>query len=298
MTWKKLGKALLFPPLPLALALTPISAVLVARSLLRLETTSILAILSYVLAAYTLTVWCARAPRLARWLRVFRQSNKLARRWREDERLRANILLFGALLWNAAYALLQLWLGLVHASFWFFSLAGYYLLLALMRFFLVRHTLSHAPGERLREELVKHRACGWVFLIMNLALSLMVFFMVYWNRTFVHDEITTITMAAYTFAAFALAIVSIVRYRRHPSPILAAARAINLAAASVSVLTLESTMLNTFGADTTDGLFRHLMLGLTGAAVVAFVIVLAILMIVKSNKKLKMIEDHSHGAFK
>ena len=62
----------------------------------------------------------------------------------------------------------------------------------------------------MREELLRYRLCGWIFLVMNLALSLMVFFMVYWNRTFHHHEITTIALAAYTFTAFTMAIINMI----------------------------------------------------------------------------------------
>ena len=70
-----------------------------------------------------------------------------------------------------------------------------------MRFFLVRYTRKYAPGEKMQTVLVKYRACGIVFLVMNLALALIIFFMIYWNRTFEHHMITAITMTAYTFTA-------------------------------------------------------------------------------------------------
>ena len=200
--------------------------------------------------------------------------------------MRVKISLYGSLIWNVAYAVFQLWLGFYHASFWFCSMAAYYSLLAIMRFFLVRHTSTYAPGERMRTELLKYRACGWIFLGMNLALALMVFFMVYWNRTFHHHEITTIAMAAYTFTAFTVAIVDTIRYRKYNSPVYSASKAISLAAACVSMLTLESTMLNTFGK-TESPLFRRIMLAATGGATSAFVIVMALYMLIQSTKKLK-----------
>ena len=122
-------------------------------------------------------------------------------------------------------------------------MAGYYIALAVMRFFLVRHTSKHKPGEKMKEELIKYRTCGWVFLLMNLTLSVMVFFMVYWNRTFHHHEITTITMAAYTFTAFTMAIINMVKYRKYNSPVYSASKAISLAAACVSMLTLAHALL-------------------------------------------------------
>lgn len=297
MDWKKLGKVLLFPHIAIMIILIPIATVFLVCSMVFLGTESVLAIISYVLAAYTLTVWCFKIPYLIKFFKTFKEENVYARRWQEDDRLRVNVSLFGSLLWNTAYALLQFWLGFSHHTFWFYSLAGYYLFLAIMRFFLVRHTATNKPGEKMREELLKYRACGWIFLAMNLVLSLMVFFMVYWNRTFIHDEITTITMAAYTFTSFTVAIVNIVKYRKYNSPIYSASKAISLAAASVSILTLESTMLTTFGGETMDAFTRKLMLGLSGGVIAAFIVVMAIYMIVQSTKKLKMLkaEDTKYG---
>ena len=143
----------------------------------------------------------------------------------------------------------------------------------------------------MREELIKYRACGWVFLAMNLVLTVMVFFMIYWNRTFDHDEITTITMAAYTFTTLTVAIISVIKYRKYDSPIYSASKAISLAAASVSIITLESTMLTTFGGETMDAFTQKLMLGLTGGAIAAFIIGMAIYMIYQSTKRLNLMNN-------
>ena len=215
MNWKKLGKALLFPHIAIMILLVPIATAFLVYSMVYLGTESAIAIISYVLAAYTLTVWCFKIPYLIHFFKTFRNENRYAIRWREDDRLRVNLSLYGSLIWNTAYAIFQLWLGFYHHTFWFYSLAGYYISLAVMRFFLVRHTSVHKPGEKMREELVRYRACGWVFLVMNLALALIIFFMVYWNRTFRHHEITTIAMAAYTFTTFTTGIINIVRYRKY-----------------------------------------------------------------------------------
>lgn len=287
MNWKRLGKALLFPHIAIMILLLPVATIFLVYSMVVLGTESVIAILSYVLSAYTLTVWCFKIPYLIRFFKTFKDENKYARRWQEDDRLRVNSSLFGSLLWNAAYGLFQLWLGYVHHTFWFYSLAGYYISLAIMRFFLALHTRKYQPGEKMRSELLKYRACGWVFLIMNLALALIIFFMVYWNRTFVHHEITTITMAAYTFYAFTFAIINVIKYRKFQSPVYSASKAISFAAACVSMLTLSSTMLTVFGNDTMTRDHRRLMLGLIGAAVSAIIVVMAIFMIVKGNAALK-----------
>ncbi|MBQ4037073.1 MAG: hypothetical protein IJC84_03000 [Clostridia bacterium] len=290
MDLKKLGKTLLFPPIAIMVILLPIATALLVYSMAFLGTASVPAVISYVLSAYTLTVWCFKIPDLVRFFKVFRDENKYARLWQADARLRINVSLYGTLIFNTAYALLQLGMGLWHHSFWFCSLAGYYLSLAVMRFFLVRHTRRHQPGEKMLDELKKYRACGIVFLLMNLALALMIFFMVYWNRTFHHHEITTIALAAYTFTALTTAIINTIKYRKYHSPVYSASKAISLASACVSVLTLESTMLTTFGDGTMSLTGRRVLLGLSGGAISAFIVAMALYMILQSNKRIKLLK--------
>ena len=286
MSWKKLGKALLFPHIAVMILLVPVSAAFLVYAMVFLETESVVAVISYVLAAYTLTVWCFKIPRIILFFKKIKRENILARRWQEDARLRMKVTLYSSLAWNAVYAVFQLWLGIYHRTFWFCSLGVYYALLAVMRFFLARHTRRFAPGEKMRAELRRYCACGWIFLAMNLALALMIFFMVYWNRTFHHHEITTIMMATYTFTSFAFAIVGMVKYRKYQSPVYSASKAIGFAAACVSMLTLESTMLTTWGEGESES-FRQIMLALTGGVISVVIIAMAITMIVKGSRELK-----------
>ena len=287
MDWKKIGKALLFPHIAIMITLIPIATVLLVGSMVFVGTESVIAYISYVLAAYTLTVWCFKIPTLINFFRTFKDENKYARRWQDDTRLRVNVSLYGSFAWNALYGIFQLWLGFYHHTFWFCSLGGYYICLAIMRFFLVRHTRKYAPGEKMQAELMKYRACGIVFLVMNLSLALIIFFMVYWNRTFEHHMITAITMAAYTFTALTTAIVNVIKYKKYNSPVYSASKAISLAAALVSMLTLESTMLTAFGDGTMTATTQKWLLGATGGAISALIVATAIYMIVVGTKKLK-----------
>ena len=291
MDWKKIGKALLFPHIAIMILLVPIATVLLVGSMVFVGTRSAIAYISYVLAAYTLTVWCFKIPILIKFFKTFKNENKYARRWQDDARLRVNVSLYGSFAWNALYGVFQLWLGFYHHTFWFYSLGAYYICLAVMRFFLVRHTRRYAPGEKMQTELVKYRACGIVFLLMNLALALIIFFMVYWNRTFQHHMITAIAMAAYTFTALTTAIVNVIKYRKYNSPVFSASKAISLAAALVSMLTLESTMLTTFGDGTMTATTQKWMLGATGGVISILIVAAAISMIVIGTNKLKQLES-------
>lgn len=295
MSWKQMGKALAFPPAGLLAALVIASAAGLSWSMLTLEGTHPLRIGSYALAFYTLCAVCARVPRMVRRAKTFRAENRHMRRWSEDPRLRMNVTLSLSALWNGAYGAMQLGLGIYHRSAWFYALAAYYASLAVMRFCLARHTLRHKPGENMRRELRYYRACGWIFLVMNLALSAMMFYMIRENRATEHHEITTIAMAAYTFFTLIWAIVNVPRYRKYNSPAMSAARAVSLAAALVSLLTLENTMLVTFGGAEMTGRTRQLFLALSGGGISVTIVVLALFMIVSAGKKQKALGEKQHG---
>lgn len=285
---KKIGRMVLFPHIAVMIILLPIATVFLIYSMVFLGTDTIPAYVSYVLAAYTLTIWCFKIPKFIATIKNIKNENKYVKLWSDDVQLRMNVSLYGNCILNVAYAIFQLCLGLYHASFWYYSMAGYYICLAVMRFYLSRHTSKHKAGERMREELIRYRNCGIVFLVMNFTLSFMTFFMVYWDKTFIHHEITTIAMAAYTFTTFTIAIINIVKYRKYKSPVYSASKAISLAAACVSMLTLTSTMLTTFG-DGNEILMRRIMLGSLGGVISVFIIGMAIYMIASAGKQLRKI---------
>lgn len=291
MNWKKIGKALLYPHIAIMIALVPIATAFLVLSMVFLGTESWVSIISYVLSAYTLTTWCFKIPYLIKFFKTFKEENKLVVRWRSDARLRVSVMLYGSLAWNSLYGIFQLFLGFYHNTFWFYSFGVYYICLAVMRFFLLLHTRKHAPGVKMQSELQKYRACGWILLLMNLLLALIVFFMIYWNRTFNHHMITTIAMAAYTFSAFTVTTINVVKYRKYNSPVFSSTKAISLAAAFVSMLTLESTMLTTFSDGTMTVGTQKLMLGLTGGVIILFIVATAIYMIVHGTKKLNTLKS-------
>ncbi len=284
--WKKLGKTLLFPHIAIMIVLLPVATVLLIYELGFTEIDTMRTYVAYALSAYVLVIWCARIPVLVRMINTFKNSNKYAVRWREDVRLRMNVSLYGTFIWNIAYAALQFGLGCYHASSWYYSMAGYYILLAALRFSLGGYTRKYSAGEQMQTELKKYRFCGWVFLVINTAISAMMFLMISQGRNYGHHAITVIAMAAYTFTTFTFAIINIIKFRKYKSPVYSASKAISLSAACVSMLTLEDTMLITFSDGAVEPLMRKMFLVLSGGAVSVFIIAMAIYMIVRANKLL------------
>ncbi len=213
------------------------------------------------------------------------RSTGLGEKYMTDVRFRAGVSLVQGFSINLLYIIMKLVSGIVYRSAWFIALAVYYMLLAVMRFLLVRRLNAQDEAEELRH----YRLCGIMLLFMNQALAGIVVFMVRHNRGFAYPGLLIYAMAAYSFYAVIVAVINIVKTRRHKSPILSAAKAINLVAALVSILALTTAMLSQFGGED-NAEFNRVMTAATGGAVCTVVIGMAVYMIWRANKNLKKIE--------
>ena len=249
---------------------------------------------SYLASAYALVITFTGLPYLSRRLkkaksefgesilmRKFR-STAFGEKYLSDIHFRNRISLSAGLMINLAYIVMKLSAGVYYRSAWFIALAVYYILLAVMRLFLIRYKSENDRDAAFR----RYRLCGFILLIMNQALAGIVIFIVHQNRGFQYPGILIYAMALYAFYAVITAAVNVVRTRRHNSPVLSAAKAVNLVAALVSILSLTTAMLTQFGGDD-DPAFRRTMTGAVGGGVCTIVIGMAVFMIYRANKELK-----------
>lgn len=260
---KKILWRLLFPPAFLLVFLLPISGLLLLYTFVSGNTEGVIAYLSYAVSFYTLTVFSARAPRMIAFCKELKNNNKLLRRYCSDRELRLSVSLYRGFFWNALYAGLQIYLGVTNGSAWFFTLAAYYVLLSLMRYFLLRgRRAAHVTGVH------RVQTVGALLLPMNLVLAFRSFLMIAEGRGHEYHEIVTIALAAYTFYGISYAIYGAIHYRNARSPVMRAAKELRLVQAVISFLPLETAMLYAFGEG--EILLRNTVIALTGAA--AFVL--------------------------
>ena len=289
---KRLIFKILFPHTAVILLLIPVSAVMLLYAFTEKKPVSAVQYAAYGLSAYTMTVLCAKAPALYKKARGIKQENKYAVLYFSDAALRVKISLYGSFMINVLYAVMQLGLGFINHSVWFYALSGYYLLLAAMRFLLLKNSRNESLGKNLYREYLNYRLCGIILLLMNITLSVIAFYIVSQNKGFTYHYIMTISMAAYTFTVFTTAVVNLIRYRKYNSPVISASKIINLVAAFVSMLSLETAMFTAFGEGNSPN-FRKIMTACTGAAVCVIVLAMAIYMIDHSTKQLHQLEKES-----
>ena len=88
---------------------------------------------AYTLSAYGLVLVCVRVPALVRGVRRLMREEPRIRRCMDDAGLRTRLTLLPSVAANGGYALLQLGLGILNRSVWYYALSAYYGLLLLMR---------------------------------------------------------------------------------------------------------------------------------------------------------------------
>ena len=161
-------------------------------------------------------------------------------------------------------------------------------ILSIGKFLLLRFVNHNSiGGEDYAKELQIARVCGIILMTLNIALSAVVVLVITRDAGFTYGGVLIYAVALYTFYITIAAIVNLIKYRRFHSPVMTVAKVINLAAALVSMLALETAMLSQFGTGDAGPYFKQMMIGLTGAAVSTIVIVMSVGIIVKTSKNLK-----------
>ena len=285
---KRVLRQILFPRLAVVIISVPVAAALLAYTFLFAKDYGPVAYLSYVLSAYALTVVCARMTRIPKEsIKAALHRNQYVHRYLTDIPFKAHVSLYLSLGINLLFVAIKLFYGVYYRSVWFGTLAVYYILLAVMRFLLLRHVRRNAIGKELISELRRYRLCGVILLLMNIALSGVVILVVRKNESFHYTGYLIYVVAMYAFYNIISAIRDVVKYRKYNSPVLSVSKAIKLATALVSILSLETAMLMQFDTGENPPAFRRVMTVATGGCVCMIVLVMAVFMIVWSTKQLK-----------
>ena len=239
MDWKKLGKKLLFPPTFLMVILVVISAVALTLIFVKGMQQSIPAYIVYVLAFYTLsvvTVFCAMVlPKQYSTIKQKIYGHPLGNRFMKDRVFRTNISLSISFVISMLYVGINLWSWHMLGSYWFMVLAVYYVIMAVMRYLLVRYVRIQKIGTDILSEWKRSRICACILLLINLSLSGAVLMILYQSKGYDYPGVLIYVMALYTFYSTIHAILDIVKYRKMGSPVMSTAKIVSLSGALVSM---------------------------------------------------------------
>lgn len=188
-----------------------------------------------------------------------------------------------AFAFNLLYAIYHCVLGILNLSFWFIAMCAFYGILAIMRFSAILCERNHQKLPDNVTELFVMKLSGVLLVTLSIVLATVSYISLSQNIAAKHGEIIMITIATYTFYKITMAIVKAVKQHKNPSPMLKTIRNIGYAEVAASILTLQRSMLASFGSMSAGNI--HFMNAVTGAAVCLFVLILGLSMIAKSMKK-------------
>lgn len=296
---KLLKKIFILPPIPTLLVAVP-SNLLVIYVLANGMEKEVVSYIAYLLSAYAVIVTVTGITRIVRLVKPRIVNHPFVKKafrvpviekYFREVMFRTETALYRGLFINLLYVIIKFYSGIYYRSVWFISLSFYYLLLALMRSSLLNYVRSRKEDKT--AECKRYRFCGIILLFMNQALGVVVAIAVKQNKGFEYSGLLIYAMALYAFYSIITAVINAVKFRKYGSLIVSAAKVINLTAALVSMLSLETAMIAQFGDN--DSVFRQIMTSATGAGVCLIVLEMAVYMIRRSTKLLKNIENEQGG---
>ncbi len=199
----------------------------------------------------------------------------------DDKRQRSILTTRFGLFVNIAYGIFYGVFGIHTHSWWFLTLAAYYILLSVMKYAIVFYERKHR-GENAENERRIKRFVGVLLLVLTLDMIGTVILSVAQGRGTKRHEIVMIAIATYSFAKITFAIVNFCKTLKDKSPLMVTVRCISLANAFVSIFALQRSMLVTF-----DGMSEQnvrLMNILTGIGVCVVLWVLGLYLLRKEKR--------------
>ncbi|MBQ8178607.1 MAG: hypothetical protein IJ033_05370 [Clostridia bacterium] len=286
--------------------LYPLTIIFIVGSmvLINVETTALwLDILSYVcftlsaiglaLSIYTIV---KKAPEISKNVTTWLRKNAFINRLFEHYDFRTIVFNTLNFLVNIGYVIFNAVIGIVSKSVWYGSLAAYYLILTVMRGVIVLYhgknallKIERPTGyEKMSDKQVElrlYRLNGILLILLPIALSFVILDMVQNGSAFVRWGWTVLGFAAVAFYKVIASIVQISRSRKKSEDYtIYGLRNIGFAAALVTILSLQTSLLHSFGSQDFNTPYAN---AATGAGVCAVTAIMGIIMIVQSSKKIK-----------
>lgn len=291
---KNIRRKFLFPPVWLILLLTVFSAAALIAVFMNKWETSPAAYAVYVLAFYTLSVFCLACwktfPGYFRSIKGKVYGNYYASRYLTDPVFKTHVSLYTSLAVNLLYVAVNAVSAAVYSTAWFEIFAVYYAIMAVMRFLLLRYVNHNVIGQSRLGELKRSRLCAYILMLVNLILTGAVLMMVTFDRGFTYRGILIYVMAMYTFYITGSAIRDLIRYRKLGSPVMSVSKIIKFAQALVSMLFLETAMFAQFGGEMALE-HQRLMIMLTGGGIAVTVVVMAVYVIFRNTKEIRKMKQ-------
>lgn len=284
--YRQFLKKLIYPNSIIVFLLVLISAVALTIIFVQGFEKSIFAYAVYAVSAYALTIAVVRLVFLCKAGKDRLHKNAFYHRYSTDLDFKAVVSIHLSLAITFFYCITKAVAGIYYRSAWFGSMAFYYIVLAVVRFLLLRHT--RRGQNDLFQAYKVYRFCGYLLFVLTVALASMSFYTIYDNKAIQYPGFMIYAAAGFTFYNFTMAVFNLVRYQKLNNPIYSASKILVLATAFVSVFFLQTSMFSAFGD---GGVWQYYMNIGTGACVFALIVGIAVFMIWTGKRAISIYRD-------
>ena len=297
---KMLFQRLLHPSRWVLLFVPPLSFVALIFIFAAQNTRGALAYPIYCMSAYSLAIWLAAIPRLTKRIKSAIMSNRIVQkaaaskitgRYLNDLAFRGSISIYQGMAVNFFYTVFRIAAGIRYTSVWFISMAVYYLVLGCLRVYLIICYRRRNPELERR----CYHTTAWLLFLLNIPMGGMIVLMVRTNSGFAYPGSIIYLSALYTFYAMTVSVINLAKFRRLGSPILSAAKVLNFIAAMMSILGLQTAMIARFSENGEN--YRKMMNAITGGFIYGTVILIAIVMLLKHERRWKRLNKSESKYF-
>lgn len=264
---KHIAHSIILPPVPLFIIISAIAFPLVSYVLIREIEGVLISSAAYLLSAYALVLVVARCVHLLK--------NCKLRTILPEKDVRLLFSLGASTFISAAHGIFLIISGL-YSTYLFSQLIGvYYILLAVLRYSLLRNMKKDAGKQELK-------AAPWLLLAANIIMAGVIAVQIAEGRGTSYPYHFIYGAALYAFYMIILSTRNIKKDAHSDNEALRIARALAFSVSLITLFSLQLSMLSTFGE---DGLFKLGMNIATGIIVIIMTVSIPIITLVKRKKK-------------
>jgi len=199
-----------------------------------------------------------------------------------DIKFRTELFLKLGVIINVGFASYNIFTGILYRSVWFGGVAIYYIMLCLIKFFLIYRGFERKAGDI--KELYDFRTCSIMLLVLNLTIAILICQMIWQNKSHLYGESVIYVATIFTLFRLSAAIIDTLRLRKFHSPTLYAAKALSLSVALMSFFSLQTALLDRINTDMSVKRGLNIV---TGSVVGVTVATIALKSLLKAEKHLK-----------
>lgn len=280
------AKKLLFPPMRWVLFCALVT-ILIMPVMGRQEHTGMLGGV-WIFFVYSLMIFACATPKMIRDVFVFLNAHKYTSMFVNDVNIRIFVSLYFNMVMTTMYACFDLFTGLLDRSEWLIAISFYYLVLTIIRFYLLSYVNRHharfrIAGRKFLEDLKRYRFTAAMLMVLLVPYCFIIFLMLEKYQAYSYRGLMMYIMAIFTIYQWIMVIFGHLVYRRIDAPVLTSTRVLNFACAIVSLISFETAWFAN-----ADSELRQNIIALSGTAGGVIIFCVAFRMLLRAHSILSL----------